>query len=207
MPPVPEPSSQPALTPQFCFNTTALRDFLRLSRASVDDSISAHLNALLQPSRSNPFLPSMTATRSISSTADRSRQNVPREACSQFKQHVLYPSWERRDRVLTFCHKVSRREEEASDSTGPKVLHNPWGVVQTPDERTDPYSARDYSYTRAPREEVLEDIVRTEMGVEQVVKSRTWGVLRDRCIGGAETSVDGWQHEYHDWCDRSEPRG
>ncbi|KFX92103.1 hypothetical protein O988_07422, partial [Pseudogymnoascus sp. VKM F-3808] len=42
-------SSHPALTPQFCFSTAALRDFIRVSRSSIDDSITQNLNALATP--------------------------------------------------------------------------------------------------------------------------------------------------------------
>ncbi|KAG7146307.1 hypothetical protein HYQ46_004899 [Verticillium longisporum] len=48
-----QPQPRPRLTPQFCFSSGTLRDFLRLSRAGIDDSIGQNLNALVTPSRAD----------------------------------------------------------------------------------------------------------------------------------------------------------
>ena len=209
------PQTTTTLTPQFCFNTTALRDFMRLSRGSIDDSISAHLNSLLQPSRSNPFRPSSTDTQAIQTPSIRGHQEVPSNACTHFRHEVLYPCWKSRDDVLTYCSQVAEGKaellrgvevqsvesttESGSTVLAARVLHNPWGAPQQTDERIDPYSARDYSYTRAGQEQVLREVLDQEEGVERVIKARTWGVLRDRCVGGSEVSTDGWKSEYSAW--------
>ncbi|KAI9670618.1 MAG: hypothetical protein M1831_005838 [Alyxoria varia] len=241
MPDPPQPSTQPTLNPQFCTNTTALRDFLRLSRATIDDPISAHLNALLQPSRSNPFNPATTSARGLDSPLATGRQSIPGSTCAHFKREVLYPSWRARDLVLAYCGEVatavgSLPGEEGSniragpnpragddtarnpprlgstspeadaaspvpeDSSRRKILRNPWGKEQVPDERTDPYSNRDYSYTRTSEAQVLTRVLADEEGVERIVRSRTWGLLGERCLGGAGAGgIMGWEKDYKDW--------
>lgn len=180
----------PALSPKFCLNTTALRDFLRLSRTTVDDSISAHLNGLIHPSR-GAFTPA-----SPPPVGARSRQNVPAPACAQFAAQVLFPSWRARDNVLTYCARVAEAPVEAAPAPagtpgaddgrgGPRMNTNYWGLPTVVDERTDPYSARDYSYARQTKVEELRTVLQNERGVEKIVRSRTWSVLVERCVGGA----------------------
>ncbi|KAB8339228.1 hypothetical protein FH972_022162 [Carpinus fangiana] len=252
MPPTPTPSDPPStpsphLTPQFCLDTTALRDFLRLSRAAVDDSISAHLNALIHPAAARgPF------TSAAPQPGPRSRQNVPIAACAHFRCAVLFQSWRARDNVLTYCARVAEAPEEAPrptaaesaavrgaavavavagavgggaaaaaaaggggggaargdgrESTGPRMNTDYWGQPTVVDERTDPYSARDYSYTRQSKAEELKTVLANERGVERIVRRRTWGVLGERCVGGAgdggggwsAAADDGWESEYQD---------
>ncbi|KAI9728651.1 MAG: hypothetical protein M1828_002757 [Chrysothrix sp. TS-e1954] len=229
MPPAPEPSSHPTLTPQFCLNTTALRDFLRLSRATVDDSISAHLNALLTPSRSNPFQPSTTSSRSLATTP-RTGQNIPGGTCRQFKQSILFPGWQSRENVLQYCQTVAdapdgnptpnststasstplHHDSSITDRTpiasmvdspsGARTTRNYWNKEQVVDERTDPYSARNYDYTREPQTQILNDVLTNERGVERIVRSRTWNVLGERCLGReAEERYAGWDSEWREW--------
>lgn len=147
--------------------------------------------------------------------SNRSSQDIPTGTCTRFKKQVLYPSWKRRDEVLEYCSKISQGREDldSNDSvkfvesvpeSGPatltgRIFSNPWGAPQQKDERTDPYSGRDYSYARAGQEEVLKEVLGDEKGVERVIKSRTWAVLRDRCMGGSEASYRGWELEYHQW--------
>lgn len=65
---------------------------------------------------------------------------------------------------------------------------NYWGLPTVVDERTDPYSARDYSYARESKVEELRGVLRNERGVEDIVRRRTWSVLVERCVGGGPTA-------------------
>lgn len=232
----PVPASNPRLNPQFCLNTTALRDFLRLSRSTIDDSVSLHLNALLTPSRT-PF--TTTATRC--STSDR--HQIPGATCRTFKNEILFPSWKSRDDIFTYCSSLAAQPESLpsptasptqptpapfgssisgapagqADSASPSSASPPqgksrwsiWGQerTETPDERTDPYSARDYSYNRYSQAEVLKDVIANEQGVERIVRSRTWSLLGERCLddeGGVGTgtaSSAGWEEALRVWRD------
>ncbi|KAI4248044.1 MAG: hypothetical protein L6R40_001133 [Gallowayella cf. fulva] len=117
-------SNKPNLTPQFCFNETALRgtdclmtrtyrtfpanflypsaDFLRLSRGTIDDSIIQNLNALVTPAREG-FNPSSTAERQVEPTR---KKPIDPQACQGFKENL---PWILTIRTL-LCEKPSRRK-------------------------------------------------------------------------------------------------
>ncbi|KAK0383066.1 hypothetical protein NLU13_8981 [Sarocladium strictum] len=97
-----EKPATPELTPQFCFSTRTLRDFLRLSRSSIDDSITQNLNALITPSRVG-FDPSSTNQRS----SRPSLRSIDPQACQNFRDKVLFPSWEARSEVINYCGMVA----------------------------------------------------------------------------------------------------
>lgn len=221
---LPEISRLPPLTPTFCFNTTALRDFLRLSRASTDDSLSLHLNALFTPSK----VP--TSANLQPGYADSMRQ-IPGLICQQLKHELLFPGWHDRDTVLSYCEAIAlcpynnkgnaaaaaddddtedsvrakRRlrimkmpsdkllpskelnsdiynKERESNRGQQKWTRNYFGDLQLVDERTDPYSARDYSYTREPKTEMLREALANERSVEDIVRMRTRRLLGERCL-------------------------
>lgn len=197
MPPAPTPDPPPtaSLHPSFCLSTTALRDFLRLAR-SPDDTISASLNSLLTPSTS-PF----------STAAPRPRTPIPPARCADFTRRVLFPSWRARDDVLQYCARVADDATAAAvdgpvpplpaESAVRRTNRNAWGREVDVDERLDPYSARDYSYTRASAAEELRGVLATERVVEGIVRARTWGVVRERCTGGDVGR--GWEEEWEEW--------
>jgi hypothetical protein len=63
------------------------------------------------------------------------------------------------------------------------------------DERLDPYSAR--FFPREARTEHLALILRQEMGIENIVRSRTWDMIQRRCSGsayvGREQALENWR--------------
>lgn len=61
------------------------------------------------------------------------------------------------------------------------------------DERLDPYSAR--FFPREARTETLASIVRQESGVENIVRARSWGLVRERC---GEDWKD-WEEAFNEW--------
>ncbi|KAL8705871.1 MAG: hypothetical protein Q9201_001019 [Fulgogasparrea decipioides] len=182
-------SNKPSLTPQFCFNETALRaDFLRISRSTIDDSIIQNLNALVTPARAG-FDPSSTRERQTQATRKRP---IDQEACQGFKDNVLFQSWQTRSDVLNYCAGValdpqdpdliSREAESAKDRE--RVV----------DERLDPYSGR--FFPREARTESLASLIRNERGVEGIIRARTWGLVTERCgdIGiGWEEALNNWR--------------
>jgi hypothetical protein len=68
------------------------------------------------------------------------------------------------------------------------------------DERLDPYSAR--FFPREARTEQLAMIVRQEMGVENIVRSRTWDIVRERC---GDSTRAAWQDALAEWRKSKEP--
>lgn len=61
------------------------------------------------------------------------------------------------------------------------------------DERLDPYSAR--FFPREPRTEQLSLVLRQERGVENIVRARSWGIVKERCGG----DVEGWEEALRKW--------
>ncbi|KAF4978912.1 hypothetical protein FZEAL_4798 [Fusarium zealandicum] len=184
-----QPSRQPQLTPQFCFSYGTLRDFLRLSRSTIDDSITQNLNALVTPSRTG-FDPSSTTERS---SRPLSRQ-IDTQSCSTFKDRVLFPSWEARVEVLNYCALVAASPDPDDPDRTLRELEKEKDRDRVVDERLDPYSGR--FFPREARTERLASLVRQERGVEGVVRHRTWEVIQQRCGGN---SFDTWEDAVSEW--------
>ncbi|QIX02264.1 hypothetical protein AMS68_007781 [Peltaster fructicola] len=177
----------PALTPQFCFNQTALRDFLRLSRGAVDDTIGQNLNDLLTPGNQQ-FNPSSTALRQPRPTG---RSRIDPQACTQFREKVLFPSWQARDQVLHYCARVATSpdpddiQRQAEDEEARRRVIN---------ERLDPYSGR--YFPRDTRGEALANLLRNENMVESIIRTRTWQSVGERCGHSAddfEVALEEWR--------------
>ncbi|RYP58665.1 hypothetical protein DL769_008851 [Monosporascus sp. CRB-8-3] len=175
--------TQPKLTPQFCFSTVALRDFLRLSRAAVDDSITQNLNALVTPSKLG-FDPTSTSVR----TPRPSRTPIDPQACQTFKEKVLFPTWQSRSDVLTYCAYVATSPDPDDPETALRKAETERSRERIVDERLDPYSGR--YFPREPRTERLAMLLRQERSVEAIVRSRTWGLVRERCDDSAEDAEE-----------------
>ncbi|KAG4032493.1 hypothetical protein MFRU_007g03930 [Monilinia fructicola] len=184
----PAPTSQ-TLTPQFCFSTVALRDFLRLSRASIDDSITQNLNALVTPS-ADGFDPSSTASRF---PRPPHSQRISAAACQAFKDSVLFSSWQARSDVLNYCASVATSPDPDDPDLLQRQVESTRDRERVVDERLDPYSAR--FFPREARTERLAAIVRQERGVERIVRARSWGLVRERCGGDAED----WEEALDQW--------
>ncbi|KAI1075563.1 putative caffeine-induced death protein Cid2 [Whalleya microplaca] len=184
-----EPSTKPNLTPQFCFSTVALRDFLRLSRAAIDDSITQNLNALLTPAQSG-FDPTSTSVRIPRAP---SRQIDPR-SCQEFKDKVLFPSWQARSDVLSYCAYVATSPDPDDPEIPLREVETEKNRERVVDERLDPYSAR--YFPREPRTETLAMLLRQERSVESIIRSRTWGLVRERCgdsFQDPESALNRWR--------------
>lgn len=188
----------PQLTPQLCFNTTYLRDFLRTSRAQLDDTISTSLNSLLTPSTTSPFNP--LSTSSPTSNRRSTRQPISQSACSTFLDRTLFPSWDNRSRILSYCSVVASSPDPNDPNLEQIKLDNARGEARLVDERLDPYSGR--FFPREPRTEQLALLLRNENAVEGIIRERTWRILQERCegLGGGfgekwEDALDRWRKE------------
>lgn len=185
-----QPSAQPALTPQFCFNQTALRDFLRLSRSTIDDSITQNLNALLTPG-ATPWNPSSTAARQTSHPSSRT---IPGESCNSFKQQVIFPSWKVRSDVLDYCSGVATSPDPDDPDSILRQIEDDKARERTVDERLDPYSGR--YFPREARTESLAMLMRNERAVEKIIRNRTWSMIEERCgmsNDTADQAFDKWR--------------
>ncbi|KAJ5983438.1 hypothetical protein N7481_005537 [Penicillium waksmanii] len=180
----------PALTPQFCFNESLLRDFLSLSRSTIDDSITQNLNALITPAREG-FDPSSTAVRQIDSKA---RKAIDPKNCQGFKDNVLFPSWQTRSDVLAYCAGVATSPDPDDPDLILRETESARDRERVVNERLDPYSAR--FFPREARTESLANLVRNQRTVEDIIRARTWGMVTERCGGSTswEDALNNWRH-------------
>ncbi|CAJ2512628.1 Uu.00g007470.m01.CDS01 [Anthostomella pinea] len=184
-----EPSTHPKLTPQFCFTTVALRDFIRVSRGAIDDTMVQNLNALVTPAQSG-FDPASTSVR----TPRASPRQIDPRSCQSFKEKVLFPSWQSRSDVLTYCAYVATSPDPDDPEIGLRAAETERNREKVVDERLDPYSGR--YFPREPRTERLALLLRQERSVENIVRARTWGLVRERCDGSpdeAEEALNKWR--------------
>ena len=198
-----EPPSPPRLTPQLCFNQKALRgslrprrlrtltdamtDFLRLSRGMIDDSIVQNLNALMTPSQ-KPWDPATTSERQIRPVE---REPTDPRACQSFKNEVLFQSWQTRSDVLNYCAGVAL--DPSDPDLALKEVESAKERERVVDERLDPYSGR--FFPREARTETLANLIRNERSVEGIIRSRTWGLVSERC---GDPGI-GWEEALNRW--------
>ncbi|KAJ5107853.1 caffeine-induced death protein Cid2 [Penicillium angulare] len=185
----PSSTEAPALTPRFCFNEKLLQDFLRLSRSTIDDSITQNLNALFTPSQQG-FDPSSTAVRQTDSSG---RKVIDPEACQGFKENVLFSSWQTRSDVLNYCAGVATSPDPEDPDLILRETESARDRERVVNERLDPYSAR--FFPKEARTESLANLIRNQRVVEDIIRSRSWGLVNERC-GGSSLS---WEEALNDW--------
>ncbi|KAI1996889.1 hypothetical protein LOZ51_003051 [Ophidiomyces ophidiicola] len=164
-------------------------DFLRISRSTIDDSITQNLNALVTPARTG-FDPLSTAARQ---TEFANKTQVDPESCQIFKNKVLFPSWQVRSDVLNYCAGVATSPDPEDPDLVLRQVESAKDRERVMDERLDPYSAR--FFPKEARTESLAMLIRNERGVENIIRSRTWGMVSDRC----GTSFEGWEDALNRW--------
>ena len=162
-------------------------DFLRISRGMIDDSIIQNLNALMAPG-SQKWDPASTSERQI-----RPLQRRPTDphACQAFKDEVLFQSWQNRSDTLNYCAGVALNPEDPDLVL--KEIESAKERERVVDERLDPYSGR--FFPREARTELLANLIRNERSVENIIRSRTWGVVAERCGNPGE----GFEEALNDW--------
>ncbi|KAJ2980824.1 hypothetical protein NQ176_g2415 [Zarea fungicola] len=181
----------PALSPQFCFSTSTLRDFLRFSRSTVDDTISQNLNALVTPSRPG-FDPKSTIQRTSRSLG----RDVNTERCTGFLDKVLFPAWDSRAKIFEYCAAVASSPDPDDPEATLREVQKKIDGERVVDERLDPYSGR--FYPRESRTEALAATLRQERVVEDIVRHRTWEVIQDRCEAPPrdwQSAIAGWKEK------------
>ncbi|BFZ64884.1 hypothetical protein YB2330_006037 [Saitoella coloradoensis] len=175
----PATASLPTLTPALCFHITYLKDFLRYSRASLDDTISAHLNALNKYPAFDPA--------STSSSTRRPPRILSRAVCYEFLNNTLLPKWNDRDRVYEYCADLAKQAELEEAAAKASIV-----PANKPRARLDPYGAR----TLPVEESQLSRVIRFERNSDSIVRDRTWEVLGERCgfLWGRR-----WEDEMERW--------
>lgn len=135
------------------------------------------------------FDPSSTAVRQIDS---RTRKTIDPKACQGFKDDVLFPSWQARSDVLTYCAGVATSPDPEDPDLLLRETESARDRERVVNERLDPYSAR--FFPREARTESLANLVRNQRTVEEIIRARTWGMLTEKC-GGAPS----WEDALNNW--------
>lgn len=106
---------------------------------------------------------------------------------------MLFPSWQARADVLSYCAGVAASPDPDDPEAAAREAEFARDRQRVVDERLDPYSAR--FAPREPRTEQLAWLIRQELGVEFIVRARTWGLVRERC----GDDVDDWRKASENW--------
>jgi hypothetical protein len=115
-------------------------------------------------------------------------------SCDAFKDKVLFPSWQARSDVLSYCSSVATSPDPDDPERALREAEKENNRERVVNERLDPYSGR--FFPREARTEHLAMILRQEMGIENIVRSKTWEVVQRRCGNSAYLT---WEQALADW--------
>ena len=152
-----------------------------------------NINALSTPSQS-PFDPRNISTRQLSNP---SNHRISAPACTSFTQNVIFPAWHSRSQVLAFCASVATSPDPDDPDKLDREVENMIDKERVVDERLDPYSGR--FFPKEARTEELARRVREEQIVEDIVRRRTWEVVRSRCEALSTGAVGARWEEAMTW--------
>lgn len=83
--------------------------------------------------------------------------------------------------MLTYCSSVATSPDPDDPEAVAREVYNRRGEERMVDERLDPYSGR--FFPKEARTQELARVLRQEMGVESIVRERSWGIVMNRCEG------------------------
>jgi len=164
----------------FCDDITALKDFLRLSRTLVDDTITQNLNNLVLPTRFDPTSTSRPEKKNI-------RTPIDKHSCTALLD-TIFENWDARTSTIDLCL------QQAKPNSTP-AHHDPT-MEEIRARRLDPYSGR-----QNQDEPILRRTCEQEQGTERIIRDRTWRILRGRCDDFTSMSED-WQPAFNAWASR-----
>ena len=99
--------------------------------------------------------------------------------------------------MLNYCAEVAISEDPDDPGLVLRQIESTKDRERVVDERLDPYSAR--FFPREPRTEILANTIRNERAVENIIRSRTWGLVTERCgdLGnGWEEALNLWRRDH-----------
>lgn len=124
----------------------------------------------------------------------KTRKAIDPRNCQGFKDNVLFPSWQTRSDVLTYCAGVATSPDPDDPDLILRETESARDRERVVNERLDPYSAR--FFPREARTESLANLVRNQRTVEDIIRTRTWGMVTERCGGSTswEDALNNWRH-------------
>jgi Caffeine-induced death protein 2 len=99
-----------------------------------------------------------------------------------------------RSDVLNYCAGVATSPDPDDPDSLLREVENARARERIVNERLDPYSGR--YFPREARTESLASLVRNERAVEEIIRSRTWSIITERCGSGGrsfEQALDEWR--------------
>lgn len=96
--------------------------------------------------------------------------------------------------MLNYCAGVATSPDPEDPDHVLRQVEDSRARERVVDERLDPYSAR--YFPRDTRTEALAGLIRNERMVERIIRTRTWGLVGERCENegkGFEESLDEWR--------------
>ena len=98
-----------------------------------------------------------------------------------------------RSDVLNYCAGVATSPDPDDPDHVLRQVEDARARERVVNERLDPYSAR--YFPRDTRTESLAALMRNERGVENIIRSRTWGIVGERC----ENEGMAWEQALDEW--------
>ncbi|KAA8648623.1 MIX23 family protein [Aspergillus tanneri] len=114
-------------------------------------------------------------------------------ACQTFKENALFPAWQTRSDVINYCAGVATSPDPDDPDLILRETESARDRERVVDERLDPYSSR--FFPREARTESLANLVRNQRSVEEIIRSRTWGLVTERC----NDSSTSWEEALNSW--------
>jgi hypothetical protein len=102
--------------------------------------------------------------------------------------------------VLNYCASVATSPDPDDPESVLRQVESERDRERVVDDRLDPYSSR--FFPREARTERLAAIIRQERQVEGIVRTRSWGVVGERC----GEVLDDWELALDEWRKRRETR-
>jgi hypothetical protein len=96
--------------------------------------------------------------------------------------------------LLSYCAGVATSPDPDDPTNVLREVEDTRARERVVDERLDPYSGR--YFPRDTRTESLAALIRNERMVENIIRSRTWSLVGERCeneITDADKAVDEWR--------------
>jgi len=103
-----------------------------------------------------------------------------------------------RSDVLSYCAGVATSPDPDDPDSLLREVENANARERVVDERLDPYSGR--YFPREPRTEALAALIRNERMVENIIRTRTWSMVGERCgmqDGSFDEALAGWRTRKH----------
>jgi hypothetical protein len=120
------------------------------------------------------------------------QRRVKPTTCESFKDQVLFPSWQTRSDVLAYCAGVATSSDPDDPDLILRQVESEKERERVVNERLDPYSAR--YFPREARTEALTNLLRNERTVEEIIRSRTWSIISERC-----DISERWEDAFNRW--------